>query len=462
MTEFTIVSGLQNGQVIQRKGGAGDCLVSGKASVAGPVYATVSLRGSVLPQFEAVPAGKSVDGAFTAKIKGLPVGGPYDITLECRYMRGGVAFASVNDIRVGDVWLLAGQSNMEGVGLMADAAESHEDVRLFSMARTWGLAREPLHFLKESPDLVHNGGVITDSRTIEKEKKAALRGGGVGLHFARLMREYTGVPQGLVATAHGGTSMTQWSPSLADKGGESLYGSMLLSARASGGGFAGVLWYQGCSDTNDEDAAAYIQRMITLVESMRRDLGRPKLPFIVAQIAREVGRDALPNAWAAIVEHQRRLSESIPYLDVAATADLEMDDWIHISSLSHRTLAVRFASIAKRLAFSDAAEKPMPIPVKAKAAKDPAGPAVDITYKNVAGSLHSSGRVLGFSLAKPDGSQWNCVYKARHIGAKTRLYLTSSEFQGCSVFHGWGPNPEINSYDDREFPLPLFGPLPIE
>ncbi|MCL4218335.1 MAG: hypothetical protein KJ052_15210, partial [Candidatus Hydrogenedentes bacterium] len=38
------------------------------------------------------------------------------------------------------------------------------------------------------------------------------KGAGLGLPFAKAVAEATGRPIGLVPCAHGGTSMTQWSP----------------------------------------------------------------------------------------------------------------------------------------------------------------------------------------------------------------------------------------------------------
>ena len=56
---------------------------------------------------------------------------------------------------MGDVWVLAGQSNMQGCGEMSGAAKPHPLVRAFSMARVWRLATDPLHILPESPDSCH-------------------------------------------------------------------------------------------------------------------------------------------------------------------------------------------------------------------------------------------------------------------------------------------------------------------
>src|SRR5579885_1499438 len=56
-----------------------------------------------------------VDG----KLTGVPVGGPY--TINCLVQVGqNTSTIQVNQVFVGDVWILAGQSNMEGVGDLVD------------------------------------------------------------------------------------------------------------------------------------------------------------------------------------------------------------------------------------------------------------------------------------------------------------------------------------------------------
>ncbi len=134
---------------------------------------------------------------------------------------------------------------MEGVGNRDGAAEPHPLIRAFSLRREWQQAREPLHVLRDSPDSCHYGPAQFTPGESAHFRKTLLKGVGVGLFFARDMLKRTGVPQGLVCVAHGGTSMQQWSPSLKNQGGAALYGSMFLSLRATAQPVAGVLWYQG-------------------------------------------------------------------------------------------------------------------------------------------------------------------------------------------------------------------------
>ena len=256
--------GLMTGQVLQRLKSGAKATVTGSCSGSGDVLATIVSGKKKLKGWMDKKVGRASGGAFTAKLDGVPVGGPYTVTLAC-----GAENVAIKDVSVGDVWLLAGQSNMQGCGNMADAPAPHNKVHAFYMDRRWGVAQEPIHFLEESPDPVHCATPLTPD-AIKKAKKAALKGVGPAIYFGKeMVKRSGGVPQGFICTAHGGTSMQQWSPDKSSEGGKSLYGSMKLSIDACGQPVAGVLWYQGESDANQNDAQVYTQRMKDLITAIR-------------------------------------------------------------------------------------------------------------------------------------------------------------------------------------------------
>ena len=197
----------------------------------------------------AMTAIKFVEG----KLIGVPVGGPYSIQCRVEVDRR-VVNATVSPVFVGDLWVLAGQSNMEGVGDLVDVTPPHARVMLLGMDGKWDQAEEPLHWLVDSPDPVHSGDPKTRAERSKQAHKSRRKGAGLGLPFAAAMVDATGIPIGLVASAHGGTSMEQWNPAKKEEGGHSLYGSMLRQFQLAGGKVKGVLWYQGESDAMGGDA----------------------------------------------------------------------------------------------------------------------------------------------------------------------------------------------------------------
>ena len=279
-----ITRGLFEHCVLQRTGeDVCDAVIEGVCAGSGAVLATVRSNGRPVKGFgkDAVAIGQAKRGRFKARLAGLPVGGPYDIELSIGSQR-----AKVRDVMVGDVWLLAGQSNMEGNGLLRDALPSHPKVRAFYMTDRWGVARDPLHNPFDAVDAVHPK-LLVAQKVVRQPKYVT--GVGPGRAFALEMLRRTGVPQGLIPCAHGGTTMDQWDPAQKKLGGESLYGALIRRFTKNGSRVAGLLWYQGESDALANQLAQYVQKMLRLVRSFRKDLGQAALPIVMSQIARAIG-----------------------------------------------------------------------------------------------------------------------------------------------------------------------------
>ena len=161
---------------------------------------------------------------FEGKLVGVPVGGPYWVNVTIK--KGGEEVIRVGPVFVGDLWVLAGQSNMEGVGNLIDVTPPHPLVMNLGMNGKWARAEEPLHWLVDSPDPVHSGNPGDREKRSAAQHRTRAKGAGLGLPFATALVEQTRVPIGLVACAHGGTSMAQWNPAKKNEGGNSLYGSI--------------------------------------------------------------------------------------------------------------------------------------------------------------------------------------------------------------------------------------------
>jgi type 1 glutamine amidotransferase len=288
-----------------------------------------------------------VDG----KLVGVPVGGPYTIAVTIKKGQGQTTvIESVGPVFVGDLWVLAGQSNMQGVGNLLDVTPPNNLVMLLGMDGKWSKAEEPLHWLVDSPAPVHSGDPATRAERSAKEHKTRTKGSGLGLPFAVAMVEQTRVPVGLVACAHGGTSMEQWSPTKKEERGKSLYGSMLRQVRLAGGKVKGVLWYQGEADASANASKIYSRVFADFIASVRSDFGQPELPFYYVQIGRFTHAGD-PSGWNAVQEAQRRLPERVPNTAVVSVIDLELDDAIHVGTHGLKRAGQRLARIAQRELF---------------------------------------------------------------------------------------------------------------
>ncbi len=372
----------------------------------------------------------------------LAAGGPYEV--------GGA-----KNVLVGDLWVLAGQSNMEGVGDLVDVETPHPLVHSFQSRERWAPAEEPLHWLGESPRPVHHVLWGQPQPTeVPPRDLSRTKGAGLGLTFAKAVADQTGVPVGLIPAAHGGTSMQQWDPARKGQGGHSLYGATLERVRAVGGKVAGILWYQGESDANPADAVLYEARMTALVQSFRTDLGQSDLPFYYVQLGGFVS-DPFPESvsgWNRVRESQRTWQGTLPNVGMVSAIDCGLDDGIHIDTPGLKSLGKRLAAVTAG----------RPAPDLAAAAFEPANGWLRVSFANVQGCLQAQGRPAGFSLRDAEGNELPLIYKIALDGPDALLKITDpARLPGASLWYGWGLAPYCNVTDGTGAAVPAFGPIRV-
>lgn len=435
----------------------------------GTIEARLRSGRRTVPGFDWRRVGESTGGHWEASLSGVPTGGEYTVEVRRRDALGGVAsHTEVANILVGDIWILAGQSNMEGVGNLVDVEEPSPLVHVYTMAHRWELAKEPLHWLIDSPDPIHSGPWLRDldeagrRRVRSEQRRRRTKGAGVGLPFAKEMVRRTGVPVGLVASAHGGTSMQQWDPSGRDRGGETLYGSMLKQVRNAGGKVKGVLWYQGESDANPQAAELFADRFEGLVSAFRSDLGDEALPFYYVQIGRFVTERPTSAAWDRVQELQRLAESRIPGVAMVSVIDLPLDDLIHVGTPGLKRAGVRLAKIAARECFGATGLQRGPRPEAVKIAAG--GRQVRVTYSGVNGRLGPAQNIKGFSIQLADGKEFPVIFNARvdPDGRTVVLECQRPVPEGATLWYGRGLDPVCDLVDDEDMAAPVFGPLSIE
>ena len=418
----------------------------------------LSLKRGVAPVagFIATNLGKVENGKLSTIVKGVPTGGPY--RFELKTSRMGSAAAARSNILVGDIWLLAGQSNMEGVGDLIDVEKPSDKVNSFNQSDEWVGAKEPLHELPSASDRVHwrkNAAGQLERLTgeeLEKFRTNRKKGAGLALPFAIEYEKRTGIPVGLFPCAHGGTSMAQWSPDLKDKAGDSLYGATIRRA-ALVGPIKGILWYQGESDANPTVGPIFQQKFEQMVAAFRKDLNQPDLPFHYVQIGRHVNNTNI-QPWNLVQEAQRlaeaRLGNSVMF----SAIDSDLDDEIHVSTQDHKRLGRAMAAVASGKAkkgphFDSIAVK---------------GQTIRVKFSEVNGKLTSAGRIGGFTAHTPQGDILPLFYKATldpKDPSSVLLHFQGKLPDGIQLMYGHGKDPYANLRDELGAGAPVFGPLPI-
>ncbi|UAL11550.1 sialate O-acetylesterase [Caulobacter segnis] len=232
-----------------------------------------------------------------------------------------------------DVYLLTGQSNMSGRGLLEELTpEERLADPAIQLYGNDGVTRPALDPLDDPASQVD---------AVSTDVQAAV---GPGLFFARTLRGLNGRPILLVPCAKGGSSIGQWTPSEAR---DTLYGSCLARVREVGGRVKGILWYQGESDAGRPDSAAgWREGFEALVGRFRSDLKAPRLPLVLVQLADppspEVSAPRTYPCWAAIQAVQAGPTPACVAMVPAQGLPLKADT-LHLTTAGQRVLGGKLA-----------------------------------------------------------------------------------------------------------------------
>jgi sialate O-acetylesterase len=465
--DIRITSGPVDNQVFQRNADqTADLRLSGtainkKANNKEIEARLIGADNSTVAGFDWTVVGKVQKLKWSGEVKRVPMGGPY--RLEVR-LQGSDSVLTLANLLVGDLWVLAGQSNMEGHGDLIDVVQPAPLVHSYDMADHWGVAEEPLHTLVNAADPVHwplNAQREPERLTGERLENYVVnrkKGAGLGLPFAVEMVQRTGTPIGLIPCAHGGTSMDHWSPELKDHEGEALYGSMYRRVQAVGGQVKGILWYQGESDANPTAAPAVLGKFEAFVKAVRADFNQPDLPFYYVQIGRHIDKNNVAE-WNKVQVAQLRAEPDIPHSGMVAAVDLQLDDGIHIGTQDLKRLAKRLADLACHDLFpriKDYGERKRgPRPMTATYQDG----VVKVAFSGVNGRLQSEGPIAGFSIHESTGTPAPMIYRSRVDPAEAStvlLYVQGKLPKDATLWYGFGKDPYCNVHDAADLAVPVF------
>ena len=444
-----VTGGVAGHQVLQRgSDGTASVTLRGRSAHAGTLRVRVT-RGEYqlrLAGFADKALGQIQSGDWTANLAGLPSGGPYQLTFVVTNNSGDeLESHTFYKVLVGEVWVLAGNSNMVGRAELKNVGQPHELVHVYQPKGGWAQAKEPLHERRERNDMVI--------------------GAGLGLPFAKELVKRTGVPIGLIPTAVGGTSLWQWDPALKTKGRESLYSNMLAQFEASGGQVRGMLWYQGEADARPDRINDYLDRFRDFVATVRTDLRSPDLPIYTVQLSRYVitPTDRTDAQWSAMRETQRQAARTIDNVGIISGIDLGLVDLIHVDTEGLKTLGVRFAKQVCHDLYGDERGCRGLEPGPRLEGIEWDGPyRLRVKFSGVNGNLTAPGRVLGFEVRDSAENRLPLVFRAEiNKPNEIDLWLVRREKVPDPAFltYGYGMDPAANLTDKEGIAAPAFGPI---
>jgi sialate O-acetylesterase len=400
-----------------------------------------------------------------------------------------------------DIWVTAGQSNMES-NVDTDKPVHYDPKRMVMLRQdnTWAPAQEPTHawWMSRNPidkEIFVKQRLCDPNPLPESEIRAQWdkensgtypvypNAIGVVTTFAQHIVDNSDRNIGIIACPHGGTSITEWDPALRNMGGNSLYGGMMKRINMVGGKIKGMLWIQGMADIHPDPRLGvpeismeeYEQRLLDFVDSIRRDTGVPDLPFIYVQEGRVIGHDADPELWLALRDAQRRAMSKRPCMYMVSAADLPNRDWCHYDLEGIQRIGKRMAEIALTEVY-DKQGHGHPISLESIKVEDGKSdyPTIRLHFSGVSGKLKASGRPADPYL-QPRSSKdqkghkmpWEgvpVVYRTDFDSdnpADLVLRVQGAINQPLQLVYGLGSNPYCDITDEKDIPVPVFGPIDV-
>lgn len=278
----TLPNYYMNGMVFQR-----GKTITVRGTTDGNAELSVGMHGNDADSSVTVRADSK--GNFTAVLPALPASlSPYSFTVS----GNGETLFKLDKTYVGDVFVAAGQSNMDDnysdyygthakiLGNIGDAFDSDE---------LPGTISDPnVHFLvagqvgakssKKTKGLPLRS--FSSKTWVEATRSNSPRLSYLAQFFAEhLRKKHPNVPVGIIQIAWGGTDLKRHMP------GGDIYRSHVAPLR--GFTIGGILWYQGENEAdNPSNADSYAANFVTLINRYRSLFKDAELPFLYVQLAR--------------------------------------------------------------------------------------------------------------------------------------------------------------------------------
>jgi sialate O-acetylesterase len=372
----------------------------------------------------------------------------------------GTAQVTLHDIVVGEVWLCAGQSNMEfavddGREYQVDQASEEVEAARYPLIRQFKVARQ----VSATPMETARG----DWTACTPESVRVFT--AVGYFFARDLYVRLNVPVGILNSTCAGTPLESWMSPVALGAFPGFANGRPVSGTAAGidpsvpsslfngmihpllpYAIRGALWYQGESDVGR--AASYGAHFPAMISAWRAHFGEGDFPFYWVQLAnfsrpgKEVG-----EPWAFLREAQSR-ALSLPETGQAIAIDIGEAGNLH--PRNKQEVGRRLALLAKAKVYA------IPVdfsgPEFSRIAIE--GSSVRVFFTFAGDGLTASGKPLqSFEVA---GADREFHPAAAVIQADTVIVQSFEVRLPVAVRYAWRDNPDANLYNGAGLPAAPF------
>ena len=391
--------------------------------------ATVKINPSWLGLKKPLKVKADAEGFWTLPVQTQAAGfDAHTITIQA-----GKEVKELTNILFGEVWLCAGQSNMEwSVRKTPDMKEelknaANNNIRLYCTGRT------------------HAATPQTEVPAQKKHKtqwavcnsKSLANFSAVGYGFGKELQETLNVPVGLIDASYGGTCVEGWlsaeylvnNPKVATQAKKlknkkwknhisALHNANIYPIRHTS--IAGVIWYQGCSNVGNN---TYYYLLNELVKSWRLEFRNPEMPFYIVEIAPHTYQGV---TGARIREAQARVAAKNKNCEIVITNDQnQIPGDIHPpkkAEVAHRLAQCALGGFYGKTTaeFRSPAYKSIEVE----------GNAIRVLFKNVPTTLvqKGEGRINGFQIGVKDPeNEKNLIFSLAEAKIEGNTIVVSAE-----------------------------------
>ena len=391
--------------------------------------ATVKINPSWLGLKKPLKVKADAEGFWILPVQTLPAS--YDahtITIQA-----GKEVKELTNILFGEVWLCAGQSNMEWSvrktpDMKADLKNgANNNIRLYCTGRI--TASTPQNEVPAQKKHKTQWAVCNS--------KSLANFSAVGYGFGKELQETLNVPVGLIDASYGGTCVEGWlsaeylenNPKVAanakklknkkwNKKISHLHNANIYPIRHAS--IAGVIWYQGCSNVGNN---TYYYLLNELVKSWRLEFRNPEMPFYIVEIAPHTYQGV---SGARIREAQARVAARTKNCEIVITNDQnQIPGDIHPpkkAEVAHRLAQCALGGFYGKTTaeFRSPAYKSIVVE----------GNAIRVLFKNVPSTLvqKGEGRINGFQIGVKDpANEKNLIFSLAEAKIDGNTIVVSAE-----------------------------------
>lgn len=278
----------------------------------------------------------SGNGSFQLWIETPSAGGPFEIEFDDGEK------TTVRNVMVGEVWICAGQSNMD----MPMSGYPWQPVN-GALEAVVEAKEYPVHVFMVNRKLSKQTEEQCDGKWEAPSAESVMHSSATAYFFAKNLQKSLQVPVGIIVSAWGGTSILSWMSEKSvntlpsdvtkacierDSREQNLPGRLFNAMINPLKNYTakGFIWYQG--EHNLQEHLTYDVMMKTMVDEWRNSWNDKKneMPFYFVQIAPyRYFNNSMGIQRSLIVEAQKRALELIPNSGMATTTDIGEEFCIH-------------------------------------------------------------------------------------------------------------------------------------